>query len=295
MRPSVGGTPDSCASATRVGDVRRPGNRATVRSSSARARPGGPVQGDGAAGEVAPGDVRPARGPDPLRERGLRGPGPDRLGEVQVGLGVARHRTGDRRQRVLEDDVVVGRAVGRPGRRAELAHHEPAAGAGHAGQLGQRGVRVGDVAQAERDRHRVERGVGEGQREGVGGDLGDGAVGAGTQHAQREVRGHAPGARPGQRDRRHRRPRREVEHPLAGPQVERRAGQRAPAPVLAGGEHGVGEVVAARDPVEHRGDVVRVLVEVGAAHRSPSLTLGRCFARAAVTLVRSQARSRVRG
>ena len=143
---------------------------------------------------------------------------------------------------------MVGRAVGRPGRRAELAHHQPPAGAGHAGQLGQRGVRVRDVAQAERDRHRVERGVGEGQREGVGGDLRDGAVGAGAQHAQREVGGHAPGTRPRQRDRRHRRPRREVEHPLAGPQVERRAGQRAPAPVLAGGEHGVGEVVAAARP-----------------------------------------------
>ncbi len=59
----------------------------------------------------------------------------------------------------------------------------------------------------------------------------------------------------------------EVEHPLAGPQ--RRAPRRVsapPAPVLPRGEHRVGQVVAARDAVEHRGDVVRVLVQVGPAH-----------------------------
>ena len=51
-----------------------------------------------------------------------------------------------------------------------------------------------------------------------------------------------------------------------GPRVERLAGQRAPAPVEARGEHGVGQVVAPGHAVEHRGDVVGVLVELGAAH-----------------------------
>ena len=55
------------------------------------------------------------------------------------------------------------------GRVAELADHQPAAGPGHPGHLAQRGVGVVHVAQRERDRHRVEGGVGERQPQRVPG------------------------------------------------------------------------------------------------------------------------------
>src|SRR5690242_20983183 len=55
----------------------------------------------------------------------------------------------------------VDRAERRPGRRAELADDDPAAGAGDSQQLAQTRVGVDDVAQPEGDRHRVERVVGE--------------------------------------------------------------------------------------------------------------------------------------
>ena len=51
-----------------------------------------------------------------------------------------------------------------------------------------------------------------------------------------------------------------------GCRSQRLAGARAPAAVLARRQHGVGDVVAAGDAVEHRGDVAGVLVQVGAAH-----------------------------
>src|SRR3712207_8009243 len=44
-------------------------------------------------------------------------------------------------------------AEGRPGGAGELADHQRAAGAGDPGELAQRGVGVGDVAQAEGDDH----------------------------------------------------------------------------------------------------------------------------------------------
>ena len=71
------------------------------------------MQGDGTAREVAPGDVRPARGPDPLRERGL---GvivisdnladvfqvADRIAVLRLGRVAGEHRVGD----VTREDVV---------------------------------------------------------------------------------------------------------------------------------------------------------------------------------------------
>ena len=61
----------------------------------------------------------------------------------------------------------------------------------------------------------------------------------------------------------HRRPGRDVEHRLSGTRAQRLARGPAPGGVQTGGEHGVGEVVALRDAVEHRRDVGRPLVQAG--------------------------------
>src|SRR5829696_2319295 len=60
---------------------------------------GGVVEGDDAAGEVGPADLLPAGRFDDARELALRWPRADRLGEVDVGVGVARGAAGDRGQR----------------------------------------------------------------------------------------------------------------------------------------------------------------------------------------------------
>ena len=57
-------------------------------------RAGGPVEGDDAAGEVAPLDAGPARARDPLGQLALGRPGLDRLGQVDVGLRVAARPAG---------------------------------------------------------------------------------------------------------------------------------------------------------------------------------------------------------
>ena len=78
---------------------------------------------------------------------GLVGPGSDRFGQVDVGLGVAGHRTGHPRQRLHQVLLVDGgeHAVGRGG---ELAHHQPTAWPGDPGHLAQRRCVVDDIARA---------------------------------------------------------------------------------------------------------------------------------------------------
>ena len=51
-----------------------------------------------------------------------------------------------------------------------------------------------------------------------------------------------------------------------GPMPQRRAGGPPPVPVLAQRQHGVGDVVAARDAVEHRRHLTGILVQRRAAH-----------------------------
>ena len=78
----------------------------------------------------------------------------------------------------------------------------------------------------------------------------------GTTTAPRSANGHARGAGAGG----------QVEHPVAVLRVDGLAHLAAPAAVLAQGEHVVGEVVAARDRVEHPTYVGRLLVELRAGH-----------------------------
>ena len=108
--------------------VRRPRVQPSVRRRAwpGPVRPRRPVQGDDPAGEVAPLDVAPPGGGDALGELPLRRPRLDRLGEVDVGLGVARRPDG--RWRAGTDEVLaVDLPEGRVDRLAELAEDEPAA------------------------------------------------------------------------------------------------------------------------------------------------------------------------
>ena len=101
------------------------------------------------------------------RRSGRRGPaGRARRGSTRRGRRrrpgdeeTARAIGGQRAHQVLDVD----RAERRPGRVAELADDQPAAGPGHPAHLAQAGERVDDVAQPERDRDRVEGVVGERQ------------------------------------------------------------------------------------------------------------------------------------
>ena len=111
----------------------------------------------------------PARG-DLVGQVGLVGPGPNRLGKIDIGFRIARHRPRNPRQR-LHQVLLVGRGEKPIGGRGELADHQPAAGPGDPGHLAQRLVTFGDVAQPEADGDRVENVVVERQSGGVAGDL----------------------------------------------------------------------------------------------------------------------------
>ena len=101
---------------------------------------------------------------------GLVGPGPDRLGEVDVGVGVAATPRGRPPAAPASGTRCRRCGTARHVGVAELADHQPAAGPGHPGHLAQRRVGVGDVAQPEGDGHRVEGGVGERQPQRVAGE-----------------------------------------------------------------------------------------------------------------------------
>ena len=60
----------------------------------------------------------------------------------------------------------------------------------------------------------------------------------------------------------------QVEDALPRPEFQAVPGLPAPEPVQPAGQDGVGQVVAARDLVEHRRDLVRLLLERRARHRT---------------------------
>ena len=112
-----------------------------LRSGRAGDSGAGAVQGDDAAGEVPP--LARRCQPAAAIARGERRPGRARPGSTRRGR---RRRRGWRttarataRQR-LHEVLDVDGPERRPGRRAELAHHEPAAGPGHPQHLAQPGV-----------------------------------------------------------------------------------------------------------------------------------------------------------
>src|SRR5438874_2160967 len=98
-----------------------------------------------------------------------------RLWQVGIGLPMFRHRPADRGEQAPEVKHVQ-RAQRREPRRGELEHHEARARSEHAVRLPQPGVQVRQVPDPERAHRAVEPAVGEGQRQGVGGD-GTGALG----------------------------------------------------------------------------------------------------------------------
>ena len=199
--------------------------------------------------------------------RGLVGPGPDRLGQVDVGVRVAATPRAPSAAAPASGTPCRAVANSAVRRRGELAHHQPAAGPRHPRHLAQPRRVVDDVAQPEADGDRVEHAVGERQPRGVTGDLGHVA---------------APRPRPACRPRS--RPPRTTRPDVAsstvdtavpaarsstlspGPICSADAGGPPPGPVLPQREHGVGQVVAAGDAVEHRRDLVRILLQRRPAH-----------------------------
>ena len=226
------------------------------------------MQGDDAAGEVAPLGALPAGVGDQVGEALLVGPGPDRLGEVDVGVRRGRDRAGDRR--AAPSSGTRGRRCGTarhvgwlnsqttsrpPGRVTRSISRSPATGSTML-RSPKEIVTASKVSSANGSR--VPSPAVNGRcRAGLLADL---------QHAEREVARHH--GRAAVRERLARRPGAggEVEHPLARPRVDGGDHVVAPAAVLAQGEHVVGDVVAPGDRVEHAPDVGRLLVEVCAGH-----------------------------
>ena len=118
--------------------------------------------------QVPPAYCRPPGGGHPPRDPRLSGPVLDGLGEVAVRVGIARQPPRDSGQRGGQV-VLIQRVQLAPREVPELADHQAPTRPGNPQHLGQRRVRVGDVPQAERDRHDVEHLVREGQPEGVAG------------------------------------------------------------------------------------------------------------------------------
>src|ERR1700744_3533503 len=87
-----------------------------------------------------------------------------------------------------------------------------------------------------------------------------------AEHPDGKIRRHAPRPGGGQLNRRHRGAGGQVEHFLAWADAERLAGGAPPVPVLTDREHGVGDVVAPRDAVEHRRHFTGVFVQGCAVH-----------------------------
>ena len=105
--------------------------------------------------------------------------------------------------------------------------------------------------------------VGQGQRHRVTGHLRHRTGGPGAQHALREVAGDGAHPARGELDGGHGRAGSDVEHRLPRPGAQCLPRRPPPGGVQPAREHRVGDVVALRDPVEHRGDLGRPLVQIG--------------------------------
>ena len=194
----------------------------------------------------------------------LVGPGQDRLAQVVVGLGVRRDQAGRGRQGAAQVEAVQV-AEGRPDRGGELRDDDPPARHRHPAHLRQCPRRVLHVAQPVGDGDDVEALIGEGQRRGVPGhegDLGVAALALG-HHAGGEVAGHDLGAVGGVLHRGGAGPRGQIQDSRSRPRGDGRARHLAPHVHLEQAHHVIGQVVAARNGVEHPGDLARVLGEAG--------------------------------
>src|SRR6266699_1306192 len=214
---------------------------------------------DGAdpAGQELVADGAESGGGEPARERvGIR---EREHGLWQVGIGVPmfRHRPADRGEHAPEVEQIQ-RAQRREPRRGELEHHETRSRPEHTVRLPQTGVQIRQVPDAERAHRAVEPAVGEGQRQGVGGDR-KGAGGfplAPGEHGDHEVRAdHPPRERrlAGERRRQIERAGAEVEvgavgGPLPGEPPHRGA---APGAIHVETQEMIEEVVARGDRGEH--------------------------------------------
>ena len=188
---------------------------------------------------IEDGDWLAIQGPtghaDPARDFRLGRPAGVRLGQVVVRSRIARQpaRDGGHRGREV---ALVQHVQPAPGQVAELADHQPPAGPGDPEQLGEPGVRIGEVPQPERDRDGVERRVTERQRQRVTGHerhrRGRPAR-SHPEHAEREVAGNAVRAAWREGPRRRSGAGRKIEDPLSRGGPDGPGHHRAPVPVLA--------------------------------------------------------------
>ena len=181
-----------------------------------------------AAGQVAPGDLRPAGRGDPARQRraGPARPGSTRPGRrTRRGCSTPRRATGGQGAH----QVAAGRPCGTARSTGWLNSHTTSRPPGRVdpGHLAQRRVGVDDVAQPERDgrprRRRRRRTAARSASPASSGTVRP-ASPADREHAEREVDADRVRAGPGQLGGGDAGAGREVEHPLARAQVERLRG-----------------------------------------------------------------------
>src|SRR6185437_1243068 len=230
------------------------------------------MDGGDAAGEVAVlGALEPGRR-DALDQLVLRREAADAFDEVLVGIAVAGDQRADPRQDAEGIDIIEARQGGQDDP-AELQAEEPPARLEDAARLGEGGVDVGDVAQAEGDRVGIDAGAGDRQLLGIAAQkfdavqhaAVDGAVAADLDHAPGDVadddlagaagpladaEGDVAGAAG------------DIEHRLAAARRETIDEFELPQPVDAAAHQVVHQIVAPRHAVED------------AAHESRFLTRG---------------------
>src|SRR5215217_5494733 len=210
------------------------------------------VEGDDTSGHVAPGHVSPAGRGYQLGQPRLIGPRLNGLRQIAIGGGVGGDQSGNLGQRGREI-APVEPLEGPPGRGRELTNHEPSVRFGDPGHLCQRGTRVLDVAEPERDGDRVEGGIAEGQPKCVTRHERELRLPLPTdgKHPQRQVGGHHECARFDERHRGRTSPRSHIQDHLAGLRVDRLQNQPTPRPILTERQDVVGDVVARGHPIEH--------------------------------------------
>ena len=225
------------------------------------------MDGDDASGQVEPFDATQSRRLEHRFQLFLRRMHADALGKVLITLGVTGDGGAELRQDVERIPVVGG--AQRCHRARELEHQRAAAGLQHAVHLGERAILVGDVAQPEGDGHGVEAAIGKGQAFGVAlcarrddalieqmvaPDLEHGGIDVGVQHeaVAADAPAHQANQVAGAAG--------EVEHALAGAQVQLSDGKALPEPMQPARHRVVHHVVALGDGIEDRAHAVLLLV-----------------------------------
>ena len=226
------------------------------------------MQRDDAMGHVAPGDLLEPGLFHQRGEVGLARELADALDQILVGSGLPCRQLAE-----LRDDgegiAVVERLERRRRQMAELQAEEPAARLQHPPHVAQGGQAVGDIAEAEGNRHGVGHAIGQGQAFGVARDPGhardalvERAVPADGRHLRVRVDHQRlqPALRPGLRAKRDiARAAGDVDQPLPGARRQIGDQRGLPEAVQAAAHQVVHQVVAVSDRIEDAAHQRRLL------------------------------------